>query len=110
MPLSDFDALIADADIIVGLTYLEGVQLSVCNEALGFGKAMVLSDTRILRRLFSGAAVFVDCSNPNAIVEGIRSALERREQLELGSKSLCIQRMRLWERTQASKVKQFLNS
>ena len=44
--------------MVLGLTSMEGVQLSVANEALGAERALVLSDTRILRAMFGEAALF----------------------------------------------------
>ena len=44
--------------MVLGLTDAEGIQLSVANEALGAHRALVLSDTRILRAMFGEAALF----------------------------------------------------
>src|SRR5690606_15797038 len=69
-----YKAMLASCDLVIGLTLLEGVQLSGANEAVGFGKAMVLSDTALLRELFPSGAVYVG-PGAEALLRGIRTAL-----------------------------------
>lgn len=91
-----FDDLLRSCDLVLALTRLDGIQLSVCNEALGFGKAMVASDTPLLRKLFSAAALMVDSNRPDAIAATIADALGRTAELEAASRRLALQRRHAW--------------
>jgi Glycosyl transferases group 1 len=71
LPVPAFEALLRHCDLVLALTRHDGIQLSACNEALGFGKPMVMSDTPLLRQLFGSAAVAVDSDDPCAIAAGI---------------------------------------
>ncbi len=82
MTALEFDQLITNADAILGLTKLEDIQLSVASEALGVGKPMILSNTRILQRLFYQGAVFVDSFSVNSIADGCKEALTNAEKLK----------------------------
>ena len=93
---ADFDTLFRASDVVLALTREDGIQLSVCNEALGFGKAMVLSDTPLLRRLFAAAAVMVDSNNPDALAAAIGEALARRSTLEAAALAAGQARRQAW--------------
>jgi glycosyltransferase involved in cell wall biosynthesis len=101
-----YKQLLADCDLVLGLTLLEGVQLSVANEAAGFGKAMVLSDTALLRELFPRGAVYVS-NDPDSVQMGIGSALAARRTLEGESRRLREERLARWS-LQAKEVEQRL--
>lgn len=73
---SRFNALLAQANAIVGLTKLDGIQLSVANEALSYGQPMVLSNTKLLQSFFPKGAVYVDPLDAEAIALGCRRAIE----------------------------------
>jgi glycosyltransferase involved in cell wall biosynthesis len=105
-----FDDLLREADVVLGLTREEGIQLSVCNEALGFRRPLVTSDTAILRQLFSEAAVMVSTSDPRSIADGCREALTNHEHRSELSGLLAIQRMKAWDFAQFSKVNACLAS
>lgn len=77
----DFEALVLDCDAIIAFTRFDGIQLSVCGEAVGAAKPMLISDTRILRKLFPIGTVFVDSSDPAAISDGFRTVLSRYDEL-----------------------------
>lgn len=98
LPLADFDALLLHCDVVLALTRHDGIQLSVCNEALGFGRAMVMSDTPLLRRLFGSAAIAVDSSDPAALVRAIGAACSRRHDLEQRAAALAERRRDDWLR------------
>lgn len=100
VPLATFDALMRHADVVLALTRYDGIQLSVCNEALGFGKAMVVSDTALLRSLFGRAAVMVDSADPDAIVGGIRQAQDAHDRLTQAAQVLADDRRRQWRNQQ----------
>lgn len=105
-----FDDLLREADVVLGLTREEGIQLSVCNEALGFRRPLVTSDTAILRQLFSEAAVLVSTSDPRSIADGCRDAIaEPLLRSELSSK-LALARLCSWTDGQFSSVKKALSA
>lgn len=98
----DFDELVWGASAILGLTTVDGIQLSVAGEAVGAGKALILSDTDTLRRLFGDTAVF--CSNTAcSIALAVADALENRRSLEELSRSCRRHRVAVWSR-QADRV------
>lgn len=99
-----FDDLVREANVIMGLTREEGIQLSVCNEALGFGRPLVTSDTRILRKLFGSAAVLVDISDPASIAAGCRDAVCNAAEYGEKSKALSVARIAQWESEQLDRV------
>ncbi|HEX9728964.1 MAG TPA: sulfotransferase [Gemmatimonadales bacterium] len=88
LPSADFNRLVGEASLVLGLTTREGVQLNVATEAVGMGTPLVIADTVLLRELYHRGAVFVDPRSGSAIADGIRSGLAdwnrlRREVLEL---------------------------
>jgi len=80
LPTADFDSLITGCDAVVGLTRFDGIQLSVCGEAVGAGKPMLNSDTGTLRRLFSAGSVFVK-DDAAQIAAGAREVIARQSEL-----------------------------
>lgn len=99
---ADFERLLFAASAVLGLTKLEGIQLSVANEAVGAGKAMVLSDTAILRDLFGSAALFA-LDDPAALAAACREAVVFAEELNAKSEALREARETRW-REQADRV------
>lgn len=95
-----FDDLLREADVVIGLTREEGIQLSVCNEALGFGRPLVTSDTKILRKLFGAAAVLVDTKNPTSIAAGCRAAVRNADEYANKSRDLAVVRIKKWDSEQ----------
>lgn len=95
LDVPDYNALLANATVVLGLTTAEGVQLSVANEALGAGRALVLSDTRILRTMF-GAAARLSPNTPNALAETLRAASADRWEMEAASRALRDRRLANW--------------
>lgn len=100
LPLPDFEALLHHADVVLALTRFDGIQLSVCNEALGFGKPMVVADTPLLRKLFGHAAVMVDAADPVAIAAGIRQAVQDAPRLQAAALELAQARRQHWRQQQ----------
>lgn len=96
LEVDTFNALMRHCDVVLALTKLEGIQLSVCNEALGFGKAMVASDTKLLRAMFGEAAVMVPSADPAAIASGIEAAYRKREKYSNASVQLADRRRADW--------------
>jgi hypothetical protein len=77
----DFEALIVGCDAVIAFTRFDGIQLSVCGEAVGAGKPMLISDTATLRRLFPDGTVFVNSSDPVAIASGVSRLLSNHDEL-----------------------------
>ena len=100
-----YENVFAEAPAVLGLTTEHHVQLSVANEATGFEKPMILSDTPLLRELFGRGTVFVDNHDSNSMANGIKQALETRELLEDEVKLLKKERNEKWQ-NQAEQVKQ----
>lgn len=97
-----FDSLLAHCDAVLGLTKFDGIQLSVCNEAVGAGKPMILSDTKLLRHLFGRGSVFVDSFDPQALAAGCRAALAQLETLTHQVLALREERTACWREVQAA--------
>lgn len=96
LPLKKFDSLLSGVAAVLGLTTRENVQLSVANEAISLGKAMVLSDTPTLRSLFNGAR-FVRTLDPESIAAGVRDAISNRESYEAASRAGLLAKNLRWE-------------
>lgn len=96
LPTIEFDRLLYDTDIVLGLTKLDGIQLSVANEAVGFGKPMVLANTQVLHKLFYKGAIYVDAIDPHSIAQGCREALLKKSQLAIEVKELSLERQQRW--------------
>lgn len=95
LDVADYNALLAAASVVLGLTTEEGIQLSVANEALGAGRALVLSDTRVLRAMF-GAAALLSPNTASDLARTLRAATARQQDLEVASQSLRDQRLAAW--------------
>lgn len=98
----EYKRLLTDADVVISLTTQEDTQTSVAGEAVGYGKAMVLSDTKTLRSLYPKGAIHTR-PDADALEESIRAALGNRVQLEREAKQLRMERDRHW-RVQAQCV------
>ena len=77
----EFDLQINRANAILGLTKLDGIQLSVANEALGASKPMILAHTETLKKLFYRGAVYVNPLQADSIARGCQEAIAMKEQL-----------------------------
>ncbi|RUR84594.1 hypothetical protein ACF3DV_20050 [Chlorogloeopsis fritschii PCC 9212] len=96
LPKSEFDKLLCDADIVLGLTKLDGIQLSVANEAVGAGKPMVIANTNLLKKLFYKGAIYVDAFSSKSIAQGCREALIRKDELTKEVHELMSERNEKW--------------
>jgi hypothetical protein len=104
LPRAEFDSLLVNCDAIVAFTRLDGLQMSVCGEAIGSGKPMLISDTMTLRRLFPLGCVFVDSSNPQAIADGLRQLVMKRIPLEGQAIELRLRMQADWSNVQVKKL------
>jgi Glycosyl transferases group 1 len=96
LPVAEFDALLAHCDLVLALTKFDGIQLSVCNEAIGVAKPMVMSNTPLLRELFGSAAVAVDSADPAALARGVAEAWQCAEGLSRAATALALRRREHW--------------
>jgi len=94
---------------VMGLTKLEGVQLSVANEAVGICKPMVLSDTKTLREIFSKGAIYVDSLKPISIAQGCREAVLRKAEMIQEVTNLRMSREKDWL-NRASQIENILTT
>lgn len=95
LPEEDFNELIATAGVVVGLTKLEGVQLSVATEGLGACRPMVLSDTATLRQMFGPCAIFTS-NSPTSIAASIIDAIARGDELVKMAQKHRSERLTAW--------------
>lgn len=108
VPTEEFDSLLRNAGLVLGLTKYEGIQLSVANEAVGAGQALVLSRTVILQKLFSEAAIF--CENTaQGLADAVHAGFANREELVARSRALKLESTRSWE-TGAARLRADLHS
>lgn len=101
LSVAEFNATLWNAAVVLGLTSVEGIQLSVANEALGAHRALVLSDTRILRAMFGDAALMAE-NRPEALAAALRGALAQRPALEARSAALKVRRQAEWRQSVAA--------
>ena len=80
LSISDFDSLIMSSDAVLALTRFDGIQLSVCGEAVGAAKPLIVSDTSLLRRIYPDGTIFV-LPNAKELALGMREALLNRYDL-----------------------------
>jgi hypothetical protein len=108
LPTAELDSLLRSTDAVLGLTKLEGIQLSAANEAVGAKKPMVISNTNVLKELFYKGAIYVDSSVPKSIAQGCQTALLQKETLTQDVGELQVERNQSWwERTQ--KIDKMIN-
>jgi glycosyltransferase involved in cell wall biosynthesis len=91
----EYTVALLQCTVVLGLTSNEGVQLSVANEAVGAGKVLVLSDTRVLREFFGDAAVFTG-NKAEVLVNAIEHAVSCVNELEEASRKLKAKREYHW--------------
>lgn len=108
LALEEFDRLLRHADVVMGLTKIEGIQLSVCNEALGYGRPLVISNTDLLSSLFGESARVVDSQSPTDIVAGVRDVLGDPIRFASRSRRHAAMRREMWARQQLAPLRQRL--
>ncbi|HEY9849886.1 MAG TPA: hypothetical protein V6D28_10535 [Leptolyngbyaceae cyanobacterium] len=109
LPTVEFDILLLSTDAVLGLTVLDGVQLCSANEAVGTGKPLILSQTRLLQKMFYKGAIYVNPLNPQSIAQGCQEAISRKEELSQQINELKAERHNQWLE-QARAVDAILNS
>ncbi|MEN8445896.1 MAG: glycosyltransferase [Cyanobacteria bacterium J06555_13] len=96
LPLDRFDELLLSADVVLGLTKLDGIQLSAAVEAIGAGTPMVLSNTTLLKKLFYKGAIYVDSNAPESISQGVQQAISGHSTLTQAVVELREERQLAW--------------
>lgn len=96
LPKHEFDYLLRTTDAILGLTKIEGIQLSVAGEAVGVIKPMIISNTKILKELFYKGATYVNTFESLSIAQGCREAILRKDKLTKEVKELNLERKDSW--------------
>jgi glycosyltransferase involved in cell wall biosynthesis len=77
----DYRRMFGGAGVIVALTTRDGTMQRGGYEAASAGKALVTSDTRVLRDYFGPAALYT-ADDPSALASAVRDALARQMELE----------------------------
>lgn len=108
LPLCFFNGLLLNTDAVLGLTKLDGIQLSAAVEATGIEKPMVLSNTSLLKKLFYKGAIYVDSNDPTSIAAGCQQVIIERDGLLKEVAELKEERNALWS-NQAAKIDALLH-
>src|SRR4051794_16414141 len=88
----DYAGMLGAAGVIVALTTRAGTMQRGGYEAASAGKALVTSDSRVLRDYFGAAAVYA-IDEPTSLSAAIREALARRAELESAMRRLRDERL-----------------
>ena len=88
----DYGRMLGGAGVVVALTTRAGTMQRGGYEAASAGKALVTSDTRVLRDYFATAAVYT-ADEPGALAVAIREGLARRSELESAMRTLRDERL-----------------
>lgn len=102
-----FNKLLHTCSVVAGLTTYEGIQLSVASEAIGAGKALILSGTRVLRSMFADCALFFE-NTDDEFANAVRTAISDRAQMEERSRASLTRRVASWK-TKASSIQRMLS-
>lgn len=103
----EFNTLLHSCSVVAGLTTYEGIQLSVASEAIGAGKALVLSSTRVLKSMFADCALFF-ANTEDDFASAVVLAMKNRVQMEERARASLAQRVVDW-RTKASHIQSMLS-
>lgn len=105
--VEEYDKLVWTARAILGLTLLDGIQLSVAGEAISAGRPLILSNTSTLRRLYGQGARFTE--NTAASLEAALFEVLTHQTDWAARSAICARsRMAVWSE-QRDQVKVFLS-
>jgi glycosyltransferase involved in cell wall biosynthesis len=96
LPLDEFNALLACADVILVLTTRDGTQPSGATEALSFERPLVVSDSDTIRTLFPKGAVYVE-NEGEAIARGLHAGLMNKARLSAEMGYFKAEKCSMWE-------------
>jgi glycosyltransferase involved in cell wall biosynthesis len=74
---AELDWLLTHASAVLALTIHSDIELSAGNEALGFRRPLVASDSPVSRQLFGDYAVLVDPRSIDSLKQGIERVLQK---------------------------------
>jgi hypothetical protein len=94
----EYNDHLCQAHAVMGLTTQDDVQLSVANEAVVAEKALVISYTKLIRKMFYKGAIYVDTFDPESIAAGCRKALRDHESLVDDVRLLQHEKIQRWEK------------
>jgi len=77
LPAAELDWLLAHASAVLALSIHPDIELSAGNEALGFGRPLVVTDSAVSRQLFGGYAVLVDPRSIASVKQGIEQVMQQ---------------------------------
>jgi glycosyltransferase involved in cell wall biosynthesis len=77
LPAAELDWLLTHASAVLALTVHSDIELSAGNEALGFGKPLVATDSWVSRQLFGEYAVLVDPLSIDSLKQGIEHVMQK---------------------------------
>ena len=95
LPDKDYWDLLFSADTIVDLTNLNNCLVCGAYEAVAVGTPLILSDTEVLRTYFSRGAIYTS-NNVINIVQAIREAIRKRNELEREIRDLRVELEANW--------------
>ena len=96
LPRIEYESLLKYVDIIIDLTSDEGRMQAGGYEAIAAEKALIVSDNPPLRRYFNKGTIYVFNSS-REIIEAIKKAVEKKEQLEKEMRELSSEKQCEWE-------------
>ncbi len=105
---NEFNRLLHSSAVVAGVTTYEGIQLSVASEAIGAGKALILSSTRILRSMFSDCAVFFE-NDAQSFAAAVTHAAKERQRMEMLANESLDRRVHRWQ-SKASRIHTLLRT
>lgn len=91
-----YEQMLLRVDLVIDLTTRRDCLLCGAYEAVAAGRALLTSDTEVLRSHFSKGTLYTDNSSKD-IARKIMDALEARGRLELEMKTLKEELIRAWE-------------
>jgi glycosyltransferase involved in cell wall biosynthesis len=95
LPEQDYVDLLFASDAVLALTTAQACMLCACYEALAARKALITSDTFVLRDYFD-RAIFVR-NTPESIAEGIRAFADNRDRSAADSETMFNELSGKWE-------------
>ncbi|MBO0589175.1 hypothetical protein [Sporosarcina sp. E16_8] len=87
LTIEEYKYILQEADVLIGLTLFDDIQMSVSNEGLGAEKAMVLSNKKALKNIYLDGAFYTE-NEAKDISKTITLALENKEVLEMKIKKV----------------------
>ena len=96
LPRIEYESLLKYVDVVIDLTLDTGRMQAGAYEAVAAGKALIVSDNPPLRRYFNKGTIHV-INSTGEIIQAIRKAREKKEQLEKEMVELSSEKQKEWE-------------